>query len=471
MGRVEARDRPVWLVLPDPLPTRVFFDCGIVDDLRQRLGDRLELVFLMPRGQAEGWTEHAGAAPVTFREDLLSGRVGPAEKARRRADLWLDERIGFFPLAIRLNLRQGFHRERMEPGHQNRFLDPTLAGPLPRWSWLERAMFRWHLGRLRYVPSALAARLRRERPAVVLTNLQVRAVAPLIVAGRRLDLPLVGYVSSWDHTVGKGVVSPHMASYIVQSAIMRDDLERFHGIDPARVVVTGWPQTDVYHRRRSRGEYEALLRGYGLDPARPLVLVMGNTPTNAPYEARFVERLVRWWEETGMCERFSLLVRPHPRDGEWRERFAAAVDRPSAYVQAPSYTDMETLAVLLQHGECVVANAGTILLDSLVNERPAVCVLYDEGAPPGESWAVKTVLGEHYRELMASTAFYRAQSFDEVTAAIERALAHPQELAAERRRVAREVVGEVDGRAGERVVEAILAGIAESPSKRSGAGA
>jgi hypothetical protein len=111
---------------------------------------------------------------------------------------------------------------------------------------------------------------------------------------------------------------------------------------------------------------------------------------------------------------------------------------------------------MLQHGSCVVSNAGTILLDSLVNDRPAVCVLYDEGAPAGESWAAKNVLGLHYRELMSSSAFYRAESFGEVTAAIERALAHPDELSAERRRVAREVVGELDGRAGERVVDAIV---------------
>ena len=79
---------------------------------------------------------------------------------------------------------------------------------------------------------------------------------------------------------------------------MRDDLERYHGIGPERVVVTGWPQTDVFQRQRPRDEYEALLRGYGLDPARPLVLVAGNTPTNAPYESRFVERIVAWWQAT-----------------------------------------------------------------------------------------------------------------------------------------------------------------------------
>jgi hypothetical protein len=84
-----------------------------------------------------------------------------------------------------------------------------------------------------------------------------------------------------------------------------------------------------------------------------------------------------------------------------------------------------------------------------------VCVLYDEGAPQGESWALKNVSGEHYKSLIESEAFYRATRFDEVTAAIERALAQPDELAQERARVARAVVGEVDGRAAERVVEAI----------------
>ena len=96
------------------------------------------------------------------------------------------------------------------------------------------------------------------------------------------------------------------------------------------------------------------------------------------------------------------------------------------------------------------------MLDALVNDRPSICVLYDEGAPPGESWAVKNVIGEHYRELAESGAFYRAERFREVTDGIERALANPGELAEERRRIAREVVGEVDGRAAERVTDAIV---------------
>jgi hypothetical protein len=446
----------VWLVLPDPFSSRLFFDTGVVAGLRERLGERLELFLLDTSEHEDAWKQRAGDARVTRAADLRVPEESLPEKAFRRVDQWLDRRVGFYPLSLRQSLREGFNEGRMQPGHQNWFLDPELAGPLPLKAPVDRALMRWHYGRLRYVPSPLLRRLSNERPAVVLANIQMHAVVPFIVGARRTGVPIVGHIASWDHTVGKGIVSPHLRRYIVQNEVMRSDLVRYHGIDTARIVVTGWPQTDVFHRKRPHEEYEQVVRGLGLEPSRPVVLVMGNTPTNAPYEKRFVERLVTWWEESGAASRFSLLFRPHPRDREWRERFAAAISREGVVVQEPSFTDLETLALLLEHGDCVVTNAGTILLDALVNDRPTVCVLYDEGAAPGESWALKNVSGEHYRQLMASDAFYRAERFEEVVAGIDRALAQPAELAPERARAAREVVGEVDGHAAHRVVRAVV---------------
>jgi hypothetical protein len=446
----------VWLVLPDPLPTRVFLECGIADGLRSRLGDRLAVVPILGSEDLAPWARRLAGFRVEDAAELTPARVGPVERIIRRLDRALDDAAGFYPLAIRTNLRHGFHAERMRPGHDNWFLDPDRAGPLPRWQLLERAMFRWHFSARRHVASRLLRRMRAQCRGLVVANLQTRTAVPYLTASRRLGVPLVGYVSSWDHTVGKGAISPYAARYIVQNEVMRDDLARYHGIPRDRVAVTGWPQTDTFHRHRPREDYETLVRGFALDPSRPLVLFMGNTPTNAPYEQHLVERLVGWWSESGAAGRMSLLFRPHPRDRRWRDRFAAALDRPGVYVQEPSYTDLEALATLLGHGDCVVANAGTILLDSLVNDRPAVCVLYDEGAPAGERWATLNTVGEHYRALMQSEAFYRAGCFEDVVDGIERSLERPGELAAERGRVVREVVGEVDGRAGERVVDAIV---------------
>ena len=446
--------RRVWVVLPDLLSIRIFFDTGIVEGLRERLAGAVTAVFLVPAQDARAWAGRLEDMPVLDGAELAAGS-GFGERLARRVDAALDTQLGYYPLAIRLNLRHGFHTERMHPGHQNWMLDSSRDSRLPHSERMERGMQRWFFSPRRHVPRRLLDALRSDCSALVVSNVQPRGVVPYLAAARRLGLPVVAHVASWDHTVGKGVISPYCSRYVVQNEVMEDDLGRYHDIDRSRVVVTGWPQTDVFHRPRPRSDYDALVRSYGFDPARPLVVVMGNTPTNAPYEGRFVERLLAWWEESAR-ERFQLLFRPHPRDRQWEERFAPARGRDGVHLQEPSFTDLEELTVLLQHANAVVANAGTILLDALVNDRPAVCVLYDEGAPPGESWAAKNVVGKHYEELAASGAFYRAESFEDVVVGLDRALADPSELEDARRRVVREVVGEVDGRAAERVVDAIV---------------
>lgn len=449
----------IWLALVDPLPNRVFFDCGIVAGLRRAFEDRITALFPLHPKHITPWLGQLEGLKVVEAAELMPERVPPGERIVRRADIFLDEKVGFHTLAVRSSLRHGFNRERWAHGHPIAFLDIDRAGHLPRWEIVDRAMGRWLFSAHRYAPAPLLAAMRADCGGLVVTNLQAHVSMPYLVAARKLRVPVVGYVASWDHTVGKGVVSPHLDLYVVQNEIMRGDLERFHGIDPVRITVTGWPQTDVYYRQRPREAYAALLERYGLDPARPLVLFAGNTPDNAPYEGKLVERLLAWWQGGDAHQRFSLLFRPHPRDNRVPERFGAALGAPGAAVQEPSYTDLEDLATLLQHADVVVANAGTILLDALVNNRPAVCVLFDEGAPPGERWADRNLVGDHYKQLAESTAFLRAHDFGELVTGIERALANPAELAAERARIAREVVGEVDGMAAERVVEAITSTI------------
>jgi hypothetical protein len=450
-----------WVVLPDLLSIRVFFDTGVMRGLQERLNGCLAAVFLVPPDAAAEWVGRTPGLEV-LDADELTATDGVLDHALARVDASLDRQLGYHPLAIRLNHRHGFHAERMQPGHPNWMLDTNRDSKLPHRPSVDRAMERWFFSPRRHVPRRLLEEMRPDCSGLLLSNVQPASAVPFLTAARRLSLPVVAQVASWDHTVGKGVISSHCDLYVVQNRVMEDDLRRYHGIAPERVRVTGWPQTDLFHRVRPRAEYDGLLRRYGLDPERPLVVVAGNTPSNAPYEGRFVERLVEWWGQSSR-ERLQLLFRPHPRDGRWQERFAAATGHEGVVVQEASYSDIEDLVTLLQHADVVVCNAGTILLDALVGDRPAVCVLYDEGAPPGVSWASKNVVGEHYQELAASGAFHRAERFEEVVAGIERSLAQPGELAAERRRAVEQVVGTVDGRAAERVVDATIEILGTSP--------
>src|SRR5205814_8805904 len=78
---------PVWLVLPDPFSTRLFFDTGVVEKLRARLGDRLELIV---EDDAASWTERAQGVRATTRDEVVSERASRHDRLWRRADAWLD---------------------------------------------------------------------------------------------------------------------------------------------------------------------------------------------------------------------------------------------------------------------------------------------------------------------------------------------------------------------------------------------
>src|SRR5947209_12478706 len=98
-GRQDGSERRAWLLLVDPLPNRIFFDCGIVDALRRELDDRLTAVWLVHKKHVRPWAERAEGMPSLTKDELMPVEVPFRERVARRADIELDKRIGFFPLA------------------------------------------------------------------------------------------------------------------------------------------------------------------------------------------------------------------------------------------------------------------------------------------------------------------------------------------------------------------------------------
>ena len=103
----------VWLVLPDPFPTRVFVDCGIVARLAERLPGGVEAVLVLPADEARTWASRFGDVPWILGDDLFPEQVGLFERSARRLDLAVDRNAGYYPLSVRHSIRHGFNHERM----------------------------------------------------------------------------------------------------------------------------------------------------------------------------------------------------------------------------------------------------------------------------------------------------------------------------------------------------------------------
>ena len=236
---------------------------------------------------------------------------------------------------------------------------------------------------------------------------------PFLTAARRLRLPVVAHVASWDHTVGKGVISPHCDLYVVQNRVMEDDLRRYHGISPERIRVSGWPQTDLFHRIRPRAEYDALLRRYGLDPGAP-----PRRRRRQHAEQRALRGAVRRASRRVVGPHLartppaSVPAPPagHPLAGALRGRSGARGHRGAGGElrrhRGPRDAAPARRRRRLQRGDDPARRA---------RGRPAGRLRpLRRGSAARESWAAKNVVGEHYQELAASGAFHRAERFEEV---------------------------------------------------------
>ena len=287
----------VWLVLPDPFPTSVFVDCGIVAEaVEPTVGAAGSRARALTRRCAE-WAPRLGDVPWMLGADLFPADVGLGERVARRIDLAIDRNAGYYPLSVRHSLRNGFHRERMRPGHPNLFLDSSLTGRLPDSEHLDALMRRWLFSRRRYVSSALVQKMRssvlrardRERPEPPGRAVPERGSSAR-PACRRLRRELGPHRRQGDRLAApRDATSSRTRPCATISS-------RYHGIARARSPSPAGRRptsftVDVRARRTTRSSLRC-----GLDPSRPLVLVAGNTPTNTPFEGRFVARMVDWCE-------------------------------------------------------------------------------------------------------------------------------------------------------------------------------
>jgi hypothetical protein len=139
-------------------------------------------------------------------------------------------------------------------------------------------------------------------------------------AARAVGVPTCRYIASWDNLSSKQQLREAPDRLVVWNRVQHDEAVRLHGIDPARIVITGAPSFDQWfeHRPRPREEFAARV---GLAPDRPYLLFVAGALFPAELtEAEYVRDV--WIPQLREDPRFrdvQLLIRPHPRRlDQWR---------------------------------------------------------------------------------------------------------------------------------------------------------
>ena len=340
---------------------------------------------------------------------------------------------------------------------QPRFADaPALRARmkrkvLPSWmGWLDRTQslterqltlaYRW----LTRVEDAIpvSARLTQffnsHRPDVVIVSPLVDAASDQVDAlraARALGIPAVAAVASWDNLTNKGQLRVQPDMVTVWNEEQRREAATLHGIDPARVEVTGAQLFDRWFERRPSQSREEFCAMVGLPADRDIVLYTGSSVFIAPsaIEAPFARQWIAALRASNdsVLANAAVLIRPHPFNVEgWQSTgfadlgpvaiFPNARFTPSADSARTSFFDS------LYYASAIVGVNTSAMVEAAILGKPVLSLMTGEFAATQQG-----TLHFHYL-LPENGGFLRvARSLDEHVVQLTSALRNPDVSRAE----------------------------------------
>jgi hypothetical protein len=293
----------------------------------------------------------------------------------------------------------------------------------------------------------------RTDPALlVIGHMQNSFVLPYVLAAKARGIPVLGAIGSWDQPTTKGPLVVHADRILAQSRSVAGQLQRYHGVEPERVEVTGWLQMDPLVRPPTVSDRSDLLRSLGLSPRHRYIL-LGSSPERLGHNEPTIARdLAATLPRQADC---SLVIRAHPNDRNWRERFGSLHAPPHVVVLGPELANMERMADQIRHAHAVLSPAGSILLDSAALDRPAIALAFENEDEPYDDRLARRYEMEHWAELIDSGGVLMARTQADLERLVNEALDDPGLGAEGRIRLRENHLAPLDGAVAERTVAAI----------------
>lgn len=229
------------------------------------------------------------------------------------------------------------------------------------------------------------AELSADRPDVIVAspaNLRDPEEIEYVKAARRLGIPSVLPVLSWDNLTTKGLIHVAPDLLLAWNETHRGEAVRVHGIPAGRVAVTGSPFFDAWFEDVAVEQREVFCRRVGLDPDRPYAVYLGSSKNIARDETWLVRELLaelRGSGDPGLVG-LQLLVRPHPANAA----VYAALDEPGVAIwpkagQLPdSDAARDEFRATLEHAIAAVGINTSGMIDAVIADRPCVALVVAE---------------------------------------------------------------------------------------------
>ncbi len=458
------------------LPNRMAYRSVFATDLGRRFSDCTRTVYVLTAdSDNREQVEHNGGlhwrhlldpadAPGRVFAGVGLNRVCRAISVRILRLL----RADYSSLSYRFNELRGFYahrfKKKMSPERVSRealagnHVDPSLGRPWPHSRMFYRLIYRIYFGSWQCIDPSIEFFIRSVKPGhVVIWHAQNEHSKEYAIAAKRAKATLTAVIGSWDRPTTKGPFAPQFDRFIVYSSQMKKELERYHKVPVSKIINSGWPAFDGYAGTKRRRN-QSLEQSIGLEPGRALIVYAANAERLGLHEPSVVEHIVSMLMDDRYRKPCFLLVRAHPQDVSWKERFSRFSQSGKVFVQPADMGQLHVLSAVLGSADVVVATQGSISLDAVAMDACVVNVAFDGALERPEAESVKRWYEmDHYRPVVESGGVIVVESFSELDHAINQCLDDAAYCAEGRARLRNTMMDPLDGGATTRLGDTLLA--------------
>lgn len=298
------------------------------------------------------------------------------------------------------------------------------------------------------------------------TDVQNEYDVRLMHEAQRQSVPIVGMVRSWDNLTSKGALRCIPDRLVVHNTIVRDEAVRYSGVSADRIKVIGVPHYDAYIKGAASSREEFFKR-IGGDPAKKLVLF-------APIGDRYLTR------NTIDRDILDILDKEFPNDWQILVRFPPLdtvanlynkpppsnrvfFDKPRVEIEGVlknpelSRANEQHLLNSLYWSDMLVSGPSTMCVDMAFFDKPIVLFGFDGYTTYSYYEGVRRYYDyNHWRSVLQSGGAAFAETEKDFKKMLREAIASPQKLKEERRRIVEEQCFARDGKATERLAHVLL---------------
>lgn len=329
--------------------------------------------------------------------------------------------------------------------------------------------------------------LSRLSPDVVLTptnGLDLKDT-PILLAARRLSIPSVTFISSWDnvfkidrllrhgharHTRAAGAAYALPDYFAVWNQFNADHLMRlFPNFDPNRITITGPPRFDYFTHTPSIPSKADLFAWLDIksDPATTHLI---HCATTKLYPFSYIIKKIHQAAPRQLAAPVTLYASVHPggnmskhlayrRYGvTTRYSFGRRDSSPHPdFLYLPTSRDIYCLVSLFKHSSLLINQSSTVAIESMCADVPVINVMYGQ---PFDWWRwhrsmVYRDFRQHYRYITDYHGTTLVKNSRSLIPAINNCLTNPSSLADERALTVEKLITYTDGSCSRRLLEVV----------------